>query len=181
MRHRHPGHPLHFETLVNQSISKLAPFSGLVLIITVVIVFAARFYFFEGFLLPRLYGQKYTSLSDENRRSFVNHHVAGSIKLLLVVAASYPTIVLAFGSAGPHTPFAGSRHATIGDVLIVCSHIFTVMYIFELFYRHKISPISAAHHIGAIVITQSAIAIGLNFNHEVDAVYEFILCLLWGS
>jgi hypothetical protein len=179
MQHKH--HPLHFETLVDQSISKLAPFSGLILIITVVIVFAARFYFFEGFSLPRLYGKKYTSLSDENRRSFVNHHVAGSTKLLLVVTGAYPTLVLAFGSANPHTPFAGSRYVTVGDVLIVCSQIFTVMYIFELFYRHKISPISAIHHVGAIVITQSAVAISLDFSHQVDAVYEFVLCLLWGS
>ena len=178
---RHPGHHPHFGTLVDQSISKLAPFSALILTITIVIVFAIRLYFFEGYLLPRLYGKKYASLSDENRRSFVNHHVAGSIKLLLVVVGAYPTMALAFGSANPHTPFAGSRHVTIGDVLIVCSQIFTVMYIFELFYRQKISPISAAHHIGAIVITQSAVAISLDFSHEVDAVYEFVLCLLWGS
>ena len=71
--------------------------------------------------------------------------------------------------------------ATNGDVMIVCSQIFTAMYIFELFYRRTISVISAAHHIGAIVITQSAVAISLNFAHEQDASFEFVLCFVWGT
>lgn len=55
------------------------------------------------------------------------------------------------------------------------------MYIFELFYRDKVSIINCAHHIGAIVIAQSAIAMSINFGHERDAVYELILCFIWGT
>jgi hypothetical protein len=55
------------------------------------------------------------------------------------------------------------------------------MYVFELFYRPKISPVSVGHHIGTIMIGQSAIAISLNLVREKDATIEFILCTVWGT
>lgn len=55
------------------------------------------------------------------------------------------------------------------------------MYVFELFYRPKISPVSVGHHIGTIMIGQSAIAISLNLIRERDATIEFILCTVWGT
>jgi hypothetical protein len=55
------------------------------------------------------------------------------------------------------------------------------MYIFELLFRAKLSPVAVAHHIGAIVIAQSAVAISLNWQHERDATIEFILCFVWGK
>lgn len=69
----------------------------------------------------------------------------------------------------------------MGDVLVVCSQLFISMYVFELFYRPQISPIGALHHIGAIVIAQSAVAISLDFEHEVDATIEFVMCFVWGK
>jgi hypothetical protein len=53
------------------------------------------------------------------------------------------------------------------------------MYIFELFYRTRISPVSVGHHISTILIGESAIAISLNLATEKDATIEFILCTLW--
>lgn len=67
------------------------------------------------------------------------------------------------------------------SVLIVLDQIFIAMYIFELFYRAKLSPVAVAHHIGAVVIAQSAVAISLNWQHEQDATIEFILCFVWGT
>lgn len=54
------------------------------------------------------------------------------------------------------------------------------MYIFELLYRAKLSYVAVMHHIGAIVIAQSAVAMSLNWEHERDATIEFILCFVWG-
>jgi hypothetical protein len=62
----------------------------------------------------------------------------------------------------------------------ICSHRLIAMYVFELFYRPKISPVSVGHHIGTIMIGQSAIAISLNLVREKDATIEFILCTVWG-
>ncbi|KAK5090683.1 hypothetical protein LTR05_000858 [Lithohypha guttulata] len=180
--HHHTFHGPHIDALVDESISKLAPFSGLILTITTVLVFAYRLYFIEKFLMnTRSYRGRYQALSEDQRRSLVNHHVAGTCKIILLISAIYPFLSIAFGRATPHTPFTPGSRVTMGDVMIVCSQLFTVMYIFELFYRVNVSPISAAHHVGAIVIAQSAVAISLNFDHEQDAVIEFIMCFVWGA
>lgn len=55
------------------------------------------------------------------------------------------------------------------------------MYVFELFYRPKISPVSVGHHIGTIIIGQAAIAINFRLAWEKDATIEFILCTVWGK
>jgi len=65
--------------------------------------------------------------------------------------------------------------------LLTCFHRLIAMYVFELFYRPKISPVSVGHHIGTIMIGQSAIAISLNLVRERDATIEFILCTVWGK
>ncbi|KUJ12275.1 uncharacterized protein LY89DRAFT_204393 [Mollisia scopiformis] len=164
-----------------QTISKLAPFSALIISIIFVVYFVVRFYVLEGFLLRRLYGETYTRMDETTRRGFVNHHIAGSTKLLILVLAAYPFVDVAFGTANFHTPFAGSHYVTMGDVLIIVAQMLIAMYVFELFYRPKISPVSVGHHIGTIMIGQSAIAISLNLVRERDATIEFILCTVWGA
>jgi hypothetical protein len=54
------------------------------------------------------------------------------------------------------------------------------MYIFELFFRKTLSPIAILHHVGAVLIGQSAIALSLDLEHERNATMEFVLCLVWG-
>ncbi|CAN8104017.1 unnamed protein product [Discula destructiva] len=180
-RHVSASHP-HVDELINESISKLATYSGLILTMFLVIVFVLRLYIFEGFLMRRLYGKKYTDMTDETvRRGFVNHHVAGLIKIILLLTAAYPFVAVAFGTATMHSSFSGKGSATMGDVLVVCPQLLITMYVFELFYRPKISPVSSLHHVGAIVIAQSAVAISLDFEHQVDATIEFILCFVWGE
>lgn len=178
--HPHHHHAAHIDALIDESISKLAPFSAMIITIIVVFVFCYRLYFIEKFLMnTRMYRAKYQALSEDQRRSLVNHHVAGTCKIVLFFAAVYPFLSIAFGKSNPHTLFVRGSIVTLGDVMVVCSNLFTVMYIFELFYRVNVSPISAAHHIGAIVIAQTAVAISLNFDHEQDAVIEFIMCFVW--
>jgi len=164
-----------------ESISRLAPFSALIISIIFVNYFIIRFYILEGFLLKRCYGKIYTSMNDTTRRGFVNHHIAGATKILILVVAAYPFVDVAFGSATFHSSFAGSKYVTQGDVLIVVAQMLIAMYVFELFYRPKISPVSVGHHIGTIMIGQSAIAISLNLVREKDATIEFILCTVWGA
>lgn len=164
-----------------QSISRLAPFSALILSIICINYFFVRFYVLEGCLLKKVYGTIYTSMNETTRRGFVNHHIAGATKLLILIIAAYPFIDVAFVHATLHTPFAGSKYVTEGDILIIASQMLIGMYIFELFYRTKISPVSVGHHIGTIIIGQAAIAISLNLVREKDATIEFILCTVWGG
>lgn len=171
------GH--HIKGVPLESISKLAPFSGLILCIIFLVYFSVRFYLFEGFLLRRVYGGTYTSMNEGVRRGFVNHHIAGTAKIVILIMAIYPFIDVAFGSATFHTGFAGSTLVTQGDILVIITNMLIAIYVFELFYREKISVVSVLHHAGTIMIGESAIALSLNL--EKDSSIEFIMILVWGE
>ena len=125
------------------SLSKLSPYSALTLSIVLVILFLLKQYVIEAFLLKRLYGVKYTQLSDVNRRGFVNHHIAGVIKLVILIAAVYPFINVAFRYGVLNDPFTKGSRVTMGDVLVTCTQILVGMYIFELIYRVKIRYVAS--------------------------------------
>ncbi|KAJ5132959.1 hypothetical protein N7448_007117 [Penicillium atrosanguineum] len=165
-----------------EPISQLAPFAALIISIILVVLFLIRFYVLEGFLIPWLYGKTYTEMSETNRRGFINHHIAGATKFVIFLVAVYPFIRAV--TAGPtvfHHPYIPGGPATLGDALIVVAQMLIGMYIFELLYRVKLSPVAVLHHVGTIMIGQSAIAISLKLAREPDANIEFILCLVWGA
>jgi hypothetical protein len=68
---------------------------------------------------------------------------------------------------------------TLGDVLLICAQMLVGMFVFELIYRVKISPVSMAHHIGSILAAQAVITISIN--NDRDASIEFVLCTVWGK
>lgn len=128
----------HIKHVPLTSLSKLSPYSALTLSIVLVILFLLKQYVIEAFLLKRLYGSRYTQLNEVNRRGFVNHHIAGATKLIILVAAVYPFINVAFRYAVLNDPYARGSRVTLGDVLVVCTQVLVGMYVFELIYRVKI-------------------------------------------
>ncbi|KAK5447963.1 hypothetical protein LTS15_009462 [Exophiala xenobiotica] len=172
----------HLDQLVNESVSALAPFAALILTITIVVLFLIRLCVIERILMrTKRYRCHFDHLGPIQQCTFINHHVAAACKIALLFSAAYPFLAVAFGHSTLQSPIIPHHRPTNGDLLIVCAQIFTAMYIFELFFRRTISVISAAHHIGAIVITQSAVAISLDFQHEKDATFEYVLCFVWGA
>ena len=143
------------------SISALAPYSAIILSIVLVVLFLIRFYILRSFLLPRLYGAKYTEMDYVNRRSFLNNHIAGATKLLLLIIGIYLLIGMDFGGAHFHSPFVHGSRVTMGDLLIIASQMLTGMFIFELIYHAKIPPVSVAHHIGGIMVGQVAVTMSV--------------------
>ena len=127
-------------------LSKLSPYSGLILSVTLVILFILKQFVIEAFLLKRLYGARYTQLNEINRRGFVNHHIAGVTKLIILIAAGYPFINVAFRYAVLNDPYAKGSTVTLGDVLVVCAQVLVGMYIFELIYRTKIRYVLTLAH-----------------------------------
>ncbi|PLB53952.1 hypothetical protein P170DRAFT_396949 [Aspergillus steynii IBT 23096] len=162
------------------AVSKLASFSALIISIILVVLFLVRYYLLEAFLIRRLYGSVYTNLSLENQRGFINHHIAGTMKFLILIIAAYPFIKVIVGNSTFHTPFVRGSPVMMGDILIVVAQMLIGMYVFELLYRTRLSPIAVLHHVGTIMIGQSAIAIGLDRMQEPDAGIEFMLCTIWG-
>jgi hypothetical protein len=66
-------------------------------------------------------------------------------------------------------------------VLLVLNQVFVAMYIFELIFRTKLSPVAVMHHVGSVTIAATAVAISLDWEHQQDATIEFILCYVWGK
>ena len=118
-------------------------------------------------------------MDDVNKRSFLNHYIAGATKLAILIVAVYPFGAVAFGTADFHTPYIQGSVVTMGDLLLIAAQMLTGMFIFELIYRVKISPVSVAHHIGSIMVAQAAIAISIR--GEQEASIEFLLCTVWGE
>ena len=168
----------HLQHFPMMTISKLAPFTALILLVVLIVFFLIKFYILERFLLQKLYGSKYTNLDEASRRSFVNHHIAGATKIIILVVGVYPFMDVAFGRSNFHTPFVHGSKTTMGDVLVTCAQMLLGMFIFELIYRTKISPVSVVHHMGSILVGQAAIVISIK--EDRDASIEFVLCTVWG-
>ena len=180
-RHGHHKNPPHIAVVPNETISRLTPYSGLIITICMVIMCLIRFYLLEKWLLPRFYRQTYLNMDDGLRRGFLNHHIAAATKVVLLAAGAKPWVEVLFGQASLHTPLGKHAHPTAGDILIVLTQLFVAMYLFELFFRRTMSPIAVAHHVGAVLIAQSAVVLSLDISHQQDATIEYLLCLVWGE
>lgn len=113
--HQHIHGRPHVTELVNMEISQLAPYAGLILVISLVIFFLVRYYIFEHFLIPKLYGPIYFNLNSNQKRGFVNHHIAALAKIIMLVSGAYPFFAVVASTATLHTPFGSSKHVTLGD------------------------------------------------------------------
>lgn len=178
----HQRHPPHIALLPNESISVLTPYSGLIITIWMVILFLIRHYLLEGWAFRRMYGEIYERMDDGLKRGFMNHHIAGGVKIVLLIAGAKPWLDVLFGKATLHTPLGSHHyHPTMGDILLVLTQLFVAMYVFELFYRKTLSPVAVLHHVGAVTIAQAAVVLSLNLDHEQDATIEFVMILVWGK
>ena len=161
------------------TISELAPYSALILSVVLVVLFLIRFYILQRFLLEKMHGSIYIQMDEITRRSFINHYISAGTKFIILLVAIYPFGSVTFGTAYYHTPYVQGSRITMGDLLIVAVQLFTGMFIFELIYRVKISPVSVAHHIASIVVAQAAVA--LSYEGAPVSSIEFMLCTVWGK
>jgi len=175
-----PRHDVHLAHAPHEQLSRYAPYAGLILSIILVLLFLTKNYILEGVLslLPRFYGKSYTSLTSIPRRGFVNHHIGATCRIILMFLAGYPFLSVAFGRSILSDPVVRGGKTTMGDMLLISSQLLVAMYIFETIYRKKLSPVACLHHVGTILVAQSAVTISI-YGHK-DADFEFILCCVWG-
>lgn len=119
--HSHPHHGPHrgVAQVVNEEVSQLAPYAGMILTVILVIYFLVRYYIFEKFLLKRLHGDVYANLNDNQRRGFINHHIAAVAKIIMLGTAAYPFFSILAGKASVHTPVGNSKIVTYGDSKVI--------------------------------------------------------------
>jgi hypothetical protein len=172
----------HFAALPNETISFLTPYSGLLMTLWMVILFAAKNWLLENFVFPRYYKNVLSRLNDGDKRGFLVHHISAGVKIVLLVVGAKPFCDVVFGNSALHDPFSRAHHRpTMGDILLVLTQLFVALYVFELFTRKRVSLITSFHHVGAIVIAQSAVVFSLDLDHQTNATMEFVLCLVWAA
>ncbi|KAF1918593.1 hypothetical protein BDU57DRAFT_444282 [Ampelomyces quisqualis] len=163
----------------NQEVSQLAPYAGLILVISLVAVYLLRCYF-EDFFVNRMYGDVYQKLNDKQRRGFINHHIGATIRMSMLLFAAIPFFSILTGKATFDTRFGGSNVVTYGDILLVLNQVFIALYLFELIYCAKSSLIADCHHVGTVIIAAIAVFRAVNWEHHPDANMQFILSYVWG-
>ncbi|OLN85682.1 hypothetical protein CCHL11_08259 [Colletotrichum chlorophyti] len=175
------------DTIQNGPISRLQPYGSLLLVSSViVIVLIANI--LERWLLQKVYGEVYEKLerpeNEKRRRSFTYYHIGAVIMLTLLCIGVYPVMHFLVGTADLNTdvvPGPGKR-IRVGDLLFTVSQTYSAYYVFELCYRTQFaSPLSIAHHIGLLAITQTAISLFGNFIVHPEATIEFYMCMVWGA
>jgi hypothetical protein len=172
----------HFATIPNEAISFLTPYSGLLLSIWLLILYSIRRYCLEMFIFPWAYKRTYIPMDDGNRRGFLVHHISAGTKVALLCVGAKPMVDVVFGKSSLHDPFSGHGPSpTTGDILIILTQLFMALYIFELMTRKSPSHIAVAHHVGAVLIGQSAVVLSLRLDRESNATMEFVLCLVWAA
>jgi hypothetical protein len=180
--HQPHGSIPHFAAFPSERISVLAPYSGLILTICLVILYTVKRYLLETFLFPKVYKDTYLRMDNNIKRGFLVHHLSASTKILLLCVGFKPFIDVVFGHSALDDGYTkGYDTPTTGDVLLVTCQLFVALYLFELMVRKAPSPIAVAHHVGAVLIGQSAIALSLRTDSDGSATMEFVLCVVWGA
>ncbi|KAL0931096.1 uncharacterized protein CTRU02_213831 [Colletotrichum truncatum] len=173
------------ETIQNGPISSLVPFGSLLLVSSVVVVVLIA-NILERWLLRKVYGEVYITLerpeNEKRRRSFTYYHVGAVMMFALLCIGVYPVMRFLVGNAALSTPLVPGRRIRIGDVLFTVSQTYSAYYVFELCFRTQFaSPLSIAHHIGLLAITQTALSLFGNFAEHPEATIEFYMCMVWGK
>jgi hypothetical protein len=165
--------------------------TDLALILTVSIILYSLFAaMLQRGLLQKLYGEIYQALeealpkgNERQRVSFIYHHIAAISFAAILLIGGYPAVSFTCGSGTLSTP-VGSR-ATIGDMLSILLQVYCGYYLFEITFRSKyISLIALAHHIGLLIIGQTAAFLGSHASRGeegAEGTKEFYLCIVWGT
>ncbi|ETS75427.1 hypothetical protein PFICI_12371 [Pestalotiopsis fici W106-1] len=164
--------------------------TDLALILTVSLILYSLFAgLLQRGLLRRLYGEVYQALeetvpkgNERQRVSFIYHHIASICFAIIICIGAYPVISFTCGSGTLSTPMGNPNGATIGDVLSILLQVYCGYYLFEVTFRSKyISLIALAHHIGLLIIAQTAALLGSRASKSAEATKEFYLCMVWGA
>ncbi|KAI8302294.1 hypothetical protein K4K61_008055 [Colletotrichum sp. SAR11_59] len=173
------------ETIQNGPISGLLSYGSLLLVSSVVVVVLIA-NILERWLLRMVYGEVYKNLerpeNEKRRRSFTYYHVGAIIMFALLCIGIDPVMHFLTGTAGLGTPVVQGHRLRIGDMLFTVSQVYSAYYVFELCFRTQFaSPLSIAHHIGLLAITQTALSLFGNFVEHPEATIEFYMCMVWGA
>ncbi|KAJ4391140.1 hypothetical protein N0V93_004755 [Gnomoniopsis smithogilvyi] len=99
----------------------------------------------EGFVMPRIFRKAYVDLTIVNQRSFTAHVLWLTVKLCLIPAA-WPFIAVFFCKRTLKDSLINGSPVSNADFLSIAYFAVVSMFLFEIIYRLKISPVSLIHH-----------------------------------
>ncbi|KAK6502341.1 hypothetical protein TWF506_002922 [Arthrobotrys conoides] len=159
-------------------ISILAPYSNIILTISICTLFIIKHCILEPYL-PQIYAHMWGPSPDSIKRAILTLHLAALSRVVLLAIGFYPFTSLAFGSSKLSDPVGmfGGR-LTMGDCIVITMCILPSFYIFEIIHRSRLSVVTWMHHIGCILTAQGTVT--LVTHGHVNARYQFILITMWG-
>src|SRR6202012_3034838 len=137
---------------------------------------------FHSAILPKIHND-YTTLQPQRDRIAVNfHYLAFTIKFVVFSCIIYPFTQVIFKGANFDDSVVSGGQISHGDILLLMGNLFCSLFIFELFYRSEfISWMSAAHHIGTVVVGQLGIALSAYHDRHHESSIELYMCTVWGT
>ncbi|KAF3284800.1 hypothetical protein TWF970_011083 [Orbilia oligospora] len=159
-------------------ISVLAPYSNIILTISIVTLFIVKHAILEPHL-PHVYAHMWGPSSEATKRALLTLHLAALIRAVMVAIGLYPFIFVMFGSSKLSDPahIFGGR-LTMGDCIVIAMCNLPSFYIFEIIHRSRLSIATWIHHVGSILTAQSTLTLVIH-GHR-NARYQFLIITLWG-
>lgn len=115
------------------------------LVVIQLVYFAFVRYLLEGFVMPRIFRKAYLDLTVVNQRSFISHVHWLTVKLCLIPAV-WPFVNVFFCGRTLKDSIVPNTSVSNADILSVAYFAVVSMFLFEIIYRLKISPVSLIHH-----------------------------------
>ncbi|KAF3034384.1 hypothetical protein E8E12_002281 [Didymella heteroderae] len=169
------------QKLIDKLVSSYAHHGFLLMTVTLIVFFIAT-RSLHDYLFPRIYKEAWKKLSAEKKRTFTNHHVLISAKILMISLALYPYLLIVNGLAGFGDRYIRAWTTTNGDVIVVATAIFIAMYLHELLHLSSlVSWISVMHHLGACLVASIMVTRNVRWEVESSTAAYTVLIMTYGT
>jgi hypothetical protein len=157
------AHPHYYGDCV--LITRLGSFMAPAIASLLITFFVLDRYVLQAFVLPALYGTKYTKMETRFQRIFSITHLDWIVRLISLSTVSKGVFEVVFG--GRHwsdSYFADPSitHATLGDVASVAMYLVCAFKTFELLRAQDLKLLIVLHHVGTIVMIQGFLSLAFN-------------------
>lgn len=132
----------------------------------------------EGCVMPRLFREVYRDLTIVNQRSFTAHVLWLVVKLCILPAA-WPFVQVFFCGHTFQDPLFRGTSISNADYLGVVYFAVLSMFLFELIYRLKISPVSLIHHTAGCALGVWQV-VEQRYQDDATTELQFRLLMLYG-
>lgn len=104
------------------------------------------------FLLDLIYGEKYSSMKEADKRAFRLRHIGIFARTTSLLLVSKPAFMVALKSKEWSDPYSQGSNITLGEVAFFSIMITAGFHLFELIFDQSLKPLLIIHHLGSIMV-----------------------------